>query len=57
MLINTFIPLPGPVVPIGIVPPYMGGSPVPPRLVRDLGYEATHPTVKGHEGWRVDLTR
>lgn len=50
---NTFIPLPGPTVPIGIVPPWMGGSPIPPRLVRDLGYEATHPTT--NPGWRADF--
>lgn len=46
--LNTFIPLPGPYVPIPFTPPW---------LERDLGTEAVTPTVKGHESWRVDFTR
>lgn len=42
----------------GIVPPDLrGDSVVPPWIRKDLGVEATQPTVKGHEGWRADFRK
>ena len=44
------LPWPLPSGNTGIVPPYQGGSPVPQRLVRDLGYYATHVTQPASVG-------
>ena len=50
--INHVIPLPGP-----RIPPNGNGGIVPPSLVKDLGHEATHPTVPGHAGWWVNFKK
>lgn len=45
--------------PFPLPAPHPGGNTgvVPPWLRRDLGVEATQPTVKGHEMWRADFRK
>lgn len=55
MFVNpiTILPHPFPIMPSPVDPGGKNGGVVPPWLQRDLGYEATHATIKGHEGWRL----
>lgn len=51
----TIQPFPLPSGNTGIVPPHMGGSPVPPWVRRDLGHEATEPTT--NPTWHADFRK